>query len=142
VVGIHEGGTRCAAGGAGTPKGGGNTDQEWTLRGFDRRQGTNADETQERRIRRLIQDESGALKVTPSSGRSRSVLFFASTNERTRRRKTPRTTWRHERSWGEQRSSNELLLRLIGCGSTVRENGVSVPSLEGQANTTSAVVEA
>ena len=28
VVGIHEGGTRCAAGGAGAPKGGGNIDRE------------------------------------------------------------------------------------------------------------------
>jgi len=33
VVGIHEGGTGCAAGGAGTPKDGGNTDRELTHRG-------------------------------------------------------------------------------------------------------------
>jgi len=39
VVEIHEDGTRCAAGGAGTPKEGGNTDREWTLKGLDRRQG-------------------------------------------------------------------------------------------------------
>jgi hypothetical protein len=91
VVGIHEDGTRCAAGGAGTPKDGGDTDREWTLRGVDRRQGANAGETQERRIRRLIRDESGALKVTPSSRRTRSVLFHANTNERVRHRKTPRT---------------------------------------------------
>jgi hypothetical protein len=91
VVGIHEGGTRCAAGGAGTPKDGGDIDQEWTLRGVDRKQGANAGETQERRIRRLIQDESGAPKVTPSSWRTRSVVFHAHTNERVRHRKTPRT---------------------------------------------------
>ena len=55
VVRIHGGGTRCAAGGAGAPKAGGNISREWTLREIDRRQGTNAGETQERRIRRLIQ---------------------------------------------------------------------------------------
>jgi hypothetical protein len=41
---------------------------------------------------------------------------------------------------GSSKVPNELLLRPTGCGPTVRENGVSVPSLEGQANTTSAGV--
>jgi hypothetical protein len=57
VVRIHAGGTRCAAGGAGTPKEGGNTDLEWTHWGYTD-EGGNAGEAQERRIRRLVQGES------------------------------------------------------------------------------------
>jgi hypothetical protein len=57
VVRIHEGGTRCAAGGAGTPKEGGNTDREWTHRGMCGGR-ENAGQAQERRIKRLIRGES------------------------------------------------------------------------------------
>jgi hypothetical protein len=51
-------------------------------------------------------------------------------------------TRRRVRPRGEQRSSGELLLRLTGCGSIVRESDVSVPNLEGQANITGAGVAA
>jgi len=104
VVEIHEDGTRCAAGGAGTPKEGGNTDREWTLKGPDRRKGTNAGKTQERRIRRLIQGrnrraEGGAKPMEDALG-----VVFTSTNERVRHRNTPRT---HTATWKGRRGSSE-----------------------------------
>jgi len=43
---------------------------------------------------------------------------------------------------GGAAKSNQLLLRPTGCGPDVRESGVSVPTLEGQANTTDAAVAA
>jgi hypothetical protein len=84
VVEVHEGGTRCAAGGAGTPKGGGNVDREWTL-GMEPEAGINAGEAQERRIRRLVrvgswraegdaklmEDVPGVFYRTPQAGRAR-----------------------------------------------------------------------
>jgi hypothetical protein len=70
------------------------------------------------------------------------VLFHASTNERVRHRNTPKINVATRKVMGGAAKSNELLLRLTGCGTTVRENSVSVPSLEGQANTTGAVVRA
>ena len=57
MVEIHEGGTRCVPGGAGTPKGGGNTDREWTHRDQSE-EGNNAGEAQERRTGRPVQVES------------------------------------------------------------------------------------
>jgi hypothetical protein len=70
------------------------------------------------------------------------VLFHASTNERVRHRKTPKTNLATGKVMGGAAKSKELLLRLTGCGTTVRENSESVPSLEGQANITGAVVRA
>ena len=70
------------------------------------------------------------------------MLFHANTNERVRHRNTPKTNVATCKVMGGAAKSNELLLRLTGCGTTVRENSVSVPSLEGQANTTGAVVRA
>jgi hypothetical protein len=122
---------------------GGNTDREWTLRGVDRRKGANAGETQERRIRRLIQDEyrraEGDAKLTEDA---LGVVSCKHQRAGQAREDPEDQRGNTERSWGEQRRSNELLLRLTGCGSTVRENGVSVPTLEGQANITGAVVMA
>jgi hypothetical protein len=68
------------------------------------------------------------------------MLFHATTNERVRHRNTPKTNVATCKVMGGAAKANELLLRLTGCGTTVRENSVSVPSLEGQANTTGAVV--
>jgi hypothetical protein len=99
----------------------------------------NAGEAQERRIRRLVQverrrAEGGAEFMEDALGVSMHTPGESGTGK-------PRGPLRQRtRSRGEQRSSNELLLRPTGCGPTVRENGVSVPSLEGQANTTSAGV--
>jgi hypothetical protein len=126
------------SGGAGAPKAGGNICREWTLRDTAE-EGCNAGEAQERRAGRPVQGESwraegGAKFMEDASGVHRA------TPRRVGRGKTPRTKRRRERSKGGQQRSNELLLRPTGCGPTVRENGVSVPSLEGQANTMSAVV--
>jgi hypothetical protein len=90
VVGIHEGGTRCAAGGAGTPRGGGNTDLEWTHWG-QTEEGGNAGEAHERRIRRLIQGESRRTEGGAKSMEDALGVSFETTR-RVGHGKTPRTT--------------------------------------------------
>jgi hypothetical protein len=70
------------------------------------------------------------------------VLFHANTNERVRHRNTPKTSVATCKVMGGAAKSNELLLRLTGCGFIVRENDVSVPTLEGQANIMGAGVAA
>jgi hypothetical protein len=100
VVRIHEDGTRCAAGGAGTPKEGGNTDREWTHRGAYGGRG-NAGQAQERRIKRLIRGESwraegGAKPMEDALG------VHCAHHERVRRRKTSGTERKRERSKREQ----------------------------------------
>jgi hypothetical protein len=99
----------------------------------------NAGEAQERRTRRLVQverrrTEGDAKFMEDALG----VSMHAPGESGTERPRGPLR--RRTRSRGEQRRSNELLLRLIGCGFIVRESDVSVPTLEGQANTTGAVV--
>jgi hypothetical protein len=101
----------------------------------------NAGEAQERRTRRLVQverrrTEGDAKFMEDALG----VSMHAPGESGTERPRGPLR--RRTRSRGEQRSSSELLLRPTGCGPTVRESGVSVPSLEGQANITSAGVAA
>jgi hypothetical protein len=102
----------------------------------------NAGETQERRIRRLIQGEYRRAEGDAKLMEDALGVVFTSTNERVRHRNTPKTDLATGKVMGGAAKSNELLLRLTGCGTTVRENSVSVPSLEGQANTTGAVVRA
>jgi hypothetical protein len=88
VVGIHEDGTRCAAGGAGTPKGGGNTDREWTH--WDH---TDEGATRAKPRRGGPGDWSrsrvGALKMAPSPWRTRSV-FVNREHQASRAREDPK----------------------------------------------------
>ena len=105
VVRIHEDGTRCAAGGAGTPKGGGNTDREWTLRGIDRRKGANAGKTQERRIRRLVQGKRWRAEGDAKPMEDALECFICKHTERVRPGKTPRT---HMATWKGRGGSSKL----------------------------------
>jgi hypothetical protein len=126
------------SGGAGTPKAGGNIGWEWTLK-EQAEEGGNAGEAQERRTGRPVQGESwraegGAKLMEDASGVHRAHHDGSDTG----RPQGPNGDVKGRR--GSSKGPNELLLRPTGCGPTVRENGVSVPSLEGQANTMSAVV--
>jgi len=128
------------SGGAGTPKAGGNIGREWTHRDQRKKGGTRA-----KPRRGGSGDRSrasvGALQAKPSSWRTRQVFIAQHHGESgAGRPQGPHGDVKGRR--GSSEDPNELLLRPTGCGPTVRENGVSVPSLEGQANTMSAVVTA
>jgi hypothetical protein len=115
--------------------------------GVDAREGTGGREQRGRSPGEADQEtgpgeELARRRRCRSSCRARLVFHHASTPDGSGAG-TPRGPARQRaRSWGEQRRSSELLLRLTGCGSIVRESDVSVPTLEGQANTTGAAVAA